>query len=395
MISVDIDCLILGGGITGLWLLNRLRQQGYSTLLLSDGALGGQQTLHSSGMIHGGLKYGLAALRPDEQLDDMPALWQHCLAGTGEIDLRAVKILAHEQHLWAEPSHRAQAALYLAAHLINGQVHKLPTTDYPPLFKNLAFHGDVYQLAYPVLDPASLIQVLSQPYADCLYDVPSHKVHIETNDKRATTAVFIHQGNTQIRIRPHTVLCAAGAGNTLLAQQLGIHQALTRLRPVHMVCIQHERLPLFYGHCLGTHRKPRLSITSHQNHGQTLWYVGGEQAELGIERDEQRQIAALQQELKLLLPWQSLQGARYKSLLIQRVYRHEHRVLSATNAHIHWAHNNALVWPTRLILVPNAAHQVLSRLQQDATLPHQAQPARLPLPQPALGQPAWATWFRH
>lgn len=393
MITVETDCLIFGGGITGLWLLNRLRQKGYSTLLLNDGPLGGHQTLNSAGMIHGGLKYGLAALRHDEQLDDMPPLWQQCLDGSGEIDLSQVKVLAQEQHLWAEPGHSAQAALYLAAHLIKGQVNKLAAADYPSLFKNLAFHGDIYRLAYPVIDPVSLTHVLSQNHADCIYDVPRSMTHIETSDKQATTAVFIHQGTTQIRIRPRYVMYAAGEGNDLLARKLGIHEPLMTAKPVHMTCIQHERLPVFYGHCLGAHRKQRLTITTHQAQGKTMWYVGGEQAEQGVERDDRRQAEIILEELKALLPWQSLQGARCKSLLINRVYSHERGLLSATTAHLHWSVNNAFIWPTRLILAPNAAHQVLSRLQQDAKLPHHAQPEPLPLPQPAPGLPAWEKLF--
>lgn len=393
MMTVETDCLVFGGGITGLWLLNRLRQQGYSTLLLHDGPLGGQQTLNSAGMIHGGLKYGLASFRHDEQLDDMPPLWQQCLAGTGEIDLSRVKVLAQEQHLWAEPGHRAQAALYLAAHLLHGPVSKLAAADYPSLFKNLSFHGDVYRLAYPVLDPVSLVQVLSQPHQDCIYTAPRANIHIESSDKQVTTAVFIHLGDTQIRIKPRLVFYAGGEGNQQLARQIGISQSLMTIKPVHMLCIRHERLPLFYGHCLGAQRKQRLTISSHQSKGTTVWYVGGEQAELGIDRDEKRQTAIILDELKTLLPWQSLQGARCKSLLINRIYPQERSLLSATRAHVHWQANNAFIWPTRLILAPNAGHQVLSRLQQDGRMPLHAQPAPLPLAKPASGLPAWEQLF--
>ena len=145
MDTVQVDCLIFGGGISGLWLLNRLRQQGYSALLLNDGLLGGHQTLNSAGMIHGGLKYGLSALNHDEHLDDMPTLWQQCLQGTGEIDLSTVHLLAQEQHLWAEPDLTAQTALFLTAHLLTGKVNKLAKNNHPTLFKNFSFKGDVYQ----------------------------------------------------------------------------------------------------------------------------------------------------------------------------------------------------------------------------------------------------------
>ena len=53
------DVLIVGGGIAGLWLNARLRQQGYNTLLIEQQSLGGAQTVKSQGIIHGGTKYAL------------------------------------------------------------------------------------------------------------------------------------------------------------------------------------------------------------------------------------------------------------------------------------------------------------------------------------------------
>ncbi len=393
MDTIETDCLIFGGGVAGLWLLNSLRQAGYSALLLTDSALGGHQTINSAGMIHGGLKYGLSALQHDEQLDDMPVLWQKCLQGTGEIDLSAVHHLAHEQHLWAESTSTAQAALFLAAHLLSGQVNKLAKDAYPSLFNNLAFHGDVYRVAYPVVDPVSLVKVLAAPYLDSIFEVPAAKIHIETDDRQNSTAVFIHQGQTQIRLRASSVFFAGGEGNAELLHKIGVTTPLMTSKPIHMLCIQHERLPAFYGHCLGRHRTPKLTITTHSAQGKNMWYIGGEAAEQGIERDEKRQIAIMQEELKTLLPWQSLQGARYKSLLINRIYPQERRLLSSAKAYVHFIGNNGIIWPTRLILAPNAAHQVLAHLQQAHKIPHHAQPATLPLPQPTFAAPMWEKLF--
>ena len=56
--AVQTDIAILGGGIAGLWLLNRLRGAGYSAVLLTAGELGAEQTIASQGMIHGGMKPG-------------------------------------------------------------------------------------------------------------------------------------------------------------------------------------------------------------------------------------------------------------------------------------------------------------------------------------------------
>ncbi|PTQ90022.1 FAD-dependent oxidoreductase [Agitococcus lubricus] len=393
MQAISVDCVIFGGGVTGLWLLNRLKTAGYSVILLHQGALGGLQTLNSGGMIHGGLKYGLSALSHDEQLDDMPALWQDCLAGTGEIDLRQVSCFSTHQHLWAEPNHRAQAGLFLASHIINGQVEKLSTNDYPSLFRNPSFKGDVYRLNYPVLDPISLVAQLALNHHDCIYDISACKWHIETDDKYRSTAIFIHHGTTQLRLKAQTVCLAAGEGNQYLVKQMGINATLMTSKPVHMLCIQQDSLPAFYGHCLGIQRKSRLTITTHQAQGKTLWYVGGTVAEEGIDRDSPAQIQAIKTELAELLPWQSLQGARFRSLLINRVYPKERSLMAASRAHVQWFANNALIWPTRLILAPNAAHQTLTAMAQHGTLPRYEQTLNLPLSRCHLGQATWQTLF--
>src|SRR5690554_7342562 len=94
------DICILGGGIAGLWLNERLRQQGFSTLLIEANALGGGQSSKSQGIIHGGTKYALHGklTTAAEAIAGMPARWRACLDGTGELDLQGVRVLRSEEH---------------------------------------------------------------------------------------------------------------------------------------------------------------------------------------------------------------------------------------------------------------------------------------------------------
>lgn len=62
--ALKLDALIIGGGVAGLWLLNRLRNEGYQALLLEQEALGTGQSIASQGMIHGGIKYALGESSP-------------------------------------------------------------------------------------------------------------------------------------------------------------------------------------------------------------------------------------------------------------------------------------------------------------------------------------------
>ena len=83
--TITCDVAIIGGGIAGLWLLNRLVNDGYNALLFEQTALGGEQTVASQGMIHGGIKYTLSGTLSgaSEAIADMPAHWQACMEGKG------------------------------------------------------------------------------------------------------------------------------------------------------------------------------------------------------------------------------------------------------------------------------------------------------------------------
>lgn len=390
MDTVAVDCLILGGGLSGLWLLNKLRRAGYSTLLIHDGhALGGLQSLNSAGMIHGGPRVGGHLLSRQEQLRDMPAIWENCLRGSGELDLRAVKILAPAQTLWCAGDLRSRAGLALTAANTAGRVHRLPRDRFPPPLHASAFQGDVWSVDWPVLDSASLLETLAAPHADCIYQAAPQDVHIQTDDLHVSKAVFVRKGKVQLRIHPRQVFLTAGAGNAALLQDIGINRPMMNRRPIHMVCVQHDALPDFHGHCYGPDRRTRLTITTHASPQGRLWYIAGAVAETGVNRDETLQIEAVKQELKTLLPWVGLNGARFRGFLIDRIYPFDNPPWQALRASVSRFGNNWLVWPTRLTLAPNAGHQVLDGLAAAGLEPQLPQPAALPMPRPHPGRPLW------
>ena len=62
-------------------------------------------------------------------------------------------------------------------------------------------------------------------------------------------------------------------------------------RPLHMVMVKHNLPYPLHAHGLGTGSKPRITITSHKtDDGRMVWYLGGEIAESGINRDSESQI---------------------------------------------------------------------------------------------------------
>lgn len=75
---VDVDALIVGGGVAGLFILNDLVAAGYSAALVERTRLGGEQTNHSHLYLHRGHVYTKAAL--SESLRDAAKLWDEWLA---------------------------------------------------------------------------------------------------------------------------------------------------------------------------------------------------------------------------------------------------------------------------------------------------------------------------
>lgn len=398
MQTIKTDILIFGGGIAGLWLLNRLRSAGYSAILLEQERLGGHESINANGIIHGGMKFGLAAmLRDVEDLDDMPALWRECLAGKGDINLSGVKVLAEHQYIWSEANLAARATTFFASRLLSGQVEAVEGSARPSVLQDAAFSGNTYQLADLVLDMPSLIHRLASACKSCIYKVTPQTCHVETDDKHNTSAVFITAAGVEpLRIHPTRVILAGGQGNAALLEDLGLRLPEMERRTVHMTMLKRAELPDFYAHCVGTSRNPRITITTHPaRDGEKIWYVGGELAEEGALRDERMQIEHAQRELKELLPWVDLRGARYKTVKIDRILPAGDRgLLQPDNAFVERTGNNIIVWPCKVTLAPNLGRQVLAQLQADGIKPEHAQPGEaLPLLYPEMGLPVWENVF--
>lgn len=398
MRTIKTDILIFGGGIAGLWLLNRLRGAGYSVLLLEQDRLGGQESINANGIIHGGLKFGLSAmLRDIEDLDDMPALWRDCLAGKGDLNLAGVRVLADHQYIWSEASLAARATTFFASRLITGHVEAVEGGNRPGVLQDPAFEGSVYRLSDLVIDLPTLVQKLATAHKSCIYKISPQNCHVETDDRHNTTAVFITAAGVEpLRIHPTRVILAGGQGNAGLLEDIGLHEPEMERRSVHMVMLKRAELPSLYAHCLGASRNPRITITTHPTRdGEKVWYVGGELADEGALRDERLQIEHAQRELKELLPWIDLRGSRYKTLKIDRILPAGDRGLfRPDNAFVESAGNNIVAWPCKLTLAPNLGRQVLALLQKDNVQPEHAQPDEaLPLLYPEMGQPVWESLF--
>lgn len=379
--EAEIDVAIFGGGIAGLWMLHRLRQQGFDALLFENRALGAGQTLASQGIIHSGVKYTFDnVMRPQAQsLAAMPKIWLDCMAGHGELDLRGTKVLASHQLLFTGGGLAGRVA-GLASKALRGASEPLPREEYPKLFAAPEFHGQIFRLHEPVLDTRSVLSALSSPSA-----LRAQVKEIRRKGDMVTQIVF--DGPDETVVAPRTVIFAAGAGNEWFAAQLGLDPGkTTQRRPLRMFLARGLPYPL-YAHCLVPDPKPRVTVTTHECQGENVWYIGGNVAEKAVGLNDADALRWAHAEMACLFPWLDWKAVSWSIYDVDRAEPSASKLLPAGPA-LRSVGNAALVWPSKLALAPALADQVLRWIEERKISPsHRA--ARLPFPPAQVGQYPW------
>ena len=383
--TYSTDILIVGGGIAGLWLNARLRQQGFSTMLLERDTLGGGQSLKSQGIIHGGAKYALhgALTGASEAIADMPRRWSDAIAGHGEIDLRGVRLLSESHYLWSPGTLAGNLTSFFASKAVRGRVDQVKGNELPPALQHPKFKGKVYRLAELVLDVPSLIDRLTELAGDSL----AAAKQIEPLHDGDELVGLVVDG---MPVRAQRIVLSAGAGNADLLKALGLSQPAQQLRPLHMVLAKGPALKPLYAHCLGGGTKPRVTVTSHPAaDGQWVWYLGGDLAEAdGVARDEAQQIKAAQLEMAELLPWVDQSQTRWATLRVDRAEPAQSGLVRPDNAFLADQGKLLIGWPTKLALAPDLSERICAALQRDDIQPGAAH-RRPVLPSPRAGRPVW------
>jgi glycerol-3-phosphate dehydrogenase len=373
--TTRVDIAILGGGIAGLWLLNRLQQAGYSACLVERHSLGGVQTLASQGMIHGGIKYTLggALTNASETIAAMPGRWEACLRGDGEIDLSGVRTLSRDYYLFSDATLTSKVTALFGSRLVEGRVTAVERDFAPAAFQDPGFKGLLYKLEDLVIDTASLVTVLAEKAAPCVY---TGACEIKRQDQVIESLAL---GDGTSITASHYIL-AAGAGNGELIERLNLPVAMQR-RPLNQVIVKGSQLPEIYAHAvsLKSADKPRLTITTHQNESGTYWYLGGQLAESGVTRSDVEQIACARQELKKLLPWLDFSDCEFSCFRIDRAEPSQADQGRPDTPYAHTFGNISVCWPTKLTLAPMLGDMVMEQITINASASDRFENTEAPL----------------
>ena len=366
--SYSTDIVIFGSGIAGLWLLNRLRSEGYDPILLETNSIGGKQTVASQGIIHGGLKYTLSGkvTRASNTIAEMPSRWRKCLEGRGEVDLTDVGILSENYYMWSEGGIRSKLKNFLGSRSLAGKVHRLNKTEYPESFKYSTVAGSLYRLTDFVIDTESLVGKLISDCRDRIFAVNEDSLRFFNSETTGKRSLEIELGNKKIILNADKFIFSAGEGNKQLIKLASLRSIDSQIRPLHMAYLSGNKLPEVYAHCVGNDFSltPKLTISTHKNSaGYSVWYLGGDIAETGNKRSKEEQITIARRTLKEFFPWIDFSNADWNSFLINRAEAKTENHSRPNNAVVAEEHNILVTWPTKLTLTPYLADKVLESLE--------------------------------
>ncbi|WP_372782032.1 NAD(P)/FAD-dependent oxidoreductase [Litorivivens sp.] len=392
-----VDTVIFGGGIAGLWLLNRLVAEGRNAVLFEQDALGSSQTIASQGMIHGGIKYALggALTGESEAIAAMPGHWARCLEGKGDVDISACNVLSHHFYLWSTRSITSKLTSFFASKMLRGRVNSVKAADRPPAFDSPQFRGSLYRLADLVLDVPSLLDTLAAPHRDRIFRIDWQTAALLRKDRRIIALRFADG----LMLEADHFVFAAGAGNEALLNAVNLEQPAMQRRPLQQVLVKHDFPSPLYAHCMGNNPSPRLTISSHRcNDGRHCWYLGGDLATEGVNMDSGELIERAQKELAELFPWINFGTTQWATLKVDRAEPRQTQLVKPDKAYAERPKDcdNLLVcWPTKLTLTPDMANQASTLL--GSTPPNGATGA-IPealerLPRPPIATPCWETLF--
>ncbi len=389
------DIVIIGAGISGLWLNKILRQSGYSTLLLEKKALGGLQSMRSQGIIHGGTKYTLhgSLSNAANAISSMPERWRACLRGDGEVDLRQVKVLSEHHYMWSRDKLMSKLTSFFASKAIRGKVAAEAGEKRPEAFQHEDFRGNFYALNELVLDMPTLVSQLVDQAEESIYKFDcSQPGCIEVAEDGSIAAVTLQGKNKRVKVTAQRFILTAGEGNESLLHLANLNRPAMQRRPLHMVIVKHNYSQPIYAHCIGAGSKPLITITSHwMDDGQPVWYLGGNLAETGVELDRETQIASAKTLIKEVLPWVDLGQTQWGSFMIHRAEPQQRTMLRPDTAFVHQQHNILTCWPTKLALTPHLADEVMKKLESDQLTPQSTSDySQLRfLSQPKIATPIW------
>jgi glycine/D-amino acid oxidase-like deaminating enzyme len=383
--DVVVDVAILGGGIAGLWLLDRLQHHGFSTALFEADALGAGQSVASQGIIHGGTKYtlGLAFDTAVKELREMPATWSNSLQGSKGPDLSRARVLSPRTYMWV-PRQLGGGLLGVFSRVVmRSRLVRLPRSEWPDGLHSHSAAGSVYALDELVLDIPSVLQALRAAHRVRIRRIPDPE-QLSFGDGDGCLRVG------DISVGAQRFVLAAGVGNEGLLLRAGVDGVRQQRRPLHQVLVAGMKQAI-YAHCVGKSSRPLATITAHPGSaGDYVWNVGGLVAEDGVAESEAQLVRRARRELPRLFPAADFGAARWATFRIDRAEGAFAGGRRPSGPLVDSKGRFIVAWPTKLALAPALSDRVVRLLREDQVRPGASEIEALSaLAEPDVARPPW------
>ena len=361
--SHQIDALVIGGGIAGLWILSALRRAGRSAVLAEAADLGNGQSTCAQGIIHGGLKYALGGeVGQDARgVSEMPGIWTSEIQSADDPLLAGATILSPSAWLWRTDSLKSRIGMLGARMALKTPADAVPKERRPRLLMDTA--GSVLEVMEPILEVRSVLKALADRNAGFVVKVDGPEgVEMTSRGGRIDQAILKNAGH-EIRLAPEHVILAAGSGNESLRTRLGLDPTRMQRRPLHMAMVRGP-LPEFHGHCVdGNRTRVTITSTARNAEGHATWQLGGDLAEKGVEQSPEELICTAARELRSILPALDQTGLQWSTYRVDRAEMAHGGRRFQDAAIIEDGDGHTLsCWPTKLALAPRLADLVINRV---------------------------------
>lgn len=381
MKGVKTDVLIIGGGIVGLWLLNDLRQRGYSALLVERKELGGGQTCHSHVYIHQGHLYREGQVGLINHLHEVNEIWRSWVS-----ERRSLRESSASFFGFQNPAD-AQQKEYLWK-LAGLQFERVSRANFPEALKGGSASA-VLKSPEVSLNGTSLVRELSRPVLPFIGRIDRIE-EIRTNAGVVLEVVAFVQGK-RLSVQPKSLVLAAGAANQSLLNLAsgghgdvwGVVAGAQQVRKAHMLVVegQHEVLtPL-----TGVFQPGGLFLVSRRRAKSTVWVVSDDRSpflsfvEDWLEYDSRQWLPRVCELLRELAP----RHFKHPERLMWGVYDAPKAEGRSTTASLPsegrierfrfrnlWA-----IWPSKLTLAPTVSAQARKEIEEEVGRPSGARPA--------------------
>lgn len=398
--TMEVDVVIVGGGIQGLWLLADLLAAGYHAVLLERMRPGFGQTGHSHVFIHEGHIYAsMLRERDDDILQRVDSLakantlWKAALAAGRLQNLTTLK-----SNFYIGWDDRIKGGLFeQRCALTNLPLEEVYTS--PSEFGTLAKMASLYKSEGVCLESNALLNQLMN--FGNLHELVAccHKISAKANDSGCFDFLAEHDADyarehnkiRSIQVRAGAVVLSAGAGNETLIKDLfdtaplptdprAIRQQTVK---TFMLVLRHlnDSLPLVTG--MFPDFGGIFIVSRQDSQGRMIWLIG----------DKQRRLVPVPGEMTTFdaITWfQNLKNALELLLpdIIENAVNYEWGIYEATKAerwtenkkleggggfpegyhiHKHPTQSIWLAWPTLLTFAPLVANSVVTELKQFVT----------------------------